>query len=381
MFVSPYHEPCKLARSQAFVHACFLAKGIAQFVEGTILIRRPSCFLQQNSQGAREVAEQRKFQAHLANADSCPQKFPTWLKRPFIITCPALRTEATEAIEEAASTKIAADRAQPGEKAAAEAAARTAAHKAEELQDAVPEELRAYGITVCGAALGDDAYIKDFLLSKQTEICGDIGKASPGTIATVTAALAEASAHAASTAIHYSLQCRIDYLLETHLPVHTRQLAQAVDQALRKAYKIAFGIDLLDPEGPIPGQDDPSFLCDLAGLKTSAGGCGYRRTERRTVFLNVLNTALPQLMCNEVEPGLWPSLASVLGAESFSKQNEDRRWEAFFNSGSAWAEALHSEITRVKDLRSKALEAANKSTSPPESKIFDVRNEAFGKGI
>ena len=53
----------------------------------------------------------------------------------------------------------------------------------------------------------------------------------------------------------------------------------------------------------------------------------------------------------------------------------------FFNSGSAWAEALHSEITRVKDLRSKALEAANKSTSPPESKVFDVRNEAFGKGI
>ena len=99
-----------------------------------------------------------------------------WLKRPFVITCPALRNKVTEAIAKAASTKIAADRAQPGEKAAAEAAARTAAHKAEELQDAVPEELRAYGITVCGAALGDDDYIKDFLLSKQTEICGDIGK-------------------------------------------------------------------------------------------------------------------------------------------------------------------------------------------------------------
>jgi len=86
-------------------------------------------------------------------------------------------------------------------------------------------------------------------------------------------------------------------------------------------------------------------------------------------------------MGNEVEPGLWQSLASVLGAESFFKENEDKRWEVFFNSGSAWAEALHSEITRVKDLRSKALEAAEKSTSPPESKVFDVRNEALGKGI
>ena len=282
---------------------------------------------------------------------------------------------------EASDTKTAANRAGPSEKAAAEATARAAALRAEAMNDAVPEEDRAYGITVCGAALGDDAYIEHFLLSKQIEICGDIERASPGTIISVTSALAEASAHAASTAIYYSLQCRIDYLLETHLPAHTRQLARAVDQALRQAYTIAFGIDLLDPEGPVPGQDDPSFLSDLAGLKTSAGGCGYRCTERRAVFLNALNSALPQLMGNGTEPGLWPSLSPILGAESFRKENEDRRWEVFFNSGSAWAEALRSEITRVKDLRSKALDAASKIDSPPESKVFDVCDEAFGKGI
>ena len=107
------------------------------------------------------------------------------------------------------------------------------------MQDAVPEELRAYGITVCGAALGDDDYIKDFLLNKQTEICGDIGKASPGTTAAVIAALACLDPRS-ETAIHYLLQCRIDYLLETHLPIHTRQLAQAIDKVLRKAYEIAF---------------------------------------------------------------------------------------------------------------------------------------------
>ena len=81
------------------------------------------------------------------------------------------------------------------------------------------------------------------------------------------------------------------------------------------------------------------------------------------------------------EPGLWPSLSSILGAESFHKENEDQRWRVFFNSGSAWAEALRSEIARVKDLRAKAIEKANKSDNPPESKVFDVCDEGFGKGI
>jgi len=282
---------------------------------------------------------------------------------------------------EASSAKAAVSRAQPGERPAAENAAMTASQRAEEMLGAVPEELRAYGVTVCGAALGDDAYIEDFLRSKQIELCGIIGSSSPGTIISVTSTLANASAHAASTAIYYSLQCRVDYLLETHLPVHTLQLRKAVDQALRQAYNIAFDIDLLDPDGLVPGQDDPSFLSDLAGLKTSAGGCGYRRTEERAVFLNALNSALPQLMGNESEPGLWPSLAPILGAKSFHKENEDQRWKTFFESGSAWADALKGEIVRVQNLRSDALKAADKDASPPESKVFDTTIEAFGKGI
>ena len=44
---------------------------------------------------------------------------------------------------------------------------------------------------------------------------------------------AEDSAHAASTASYYSLQCRTDFLLKTHLPSLTRDLARAVDEALR----------------------------------------------------------------------------------------------------------------------------------------------------
>ena len=55
-----------------------------------------------------------------------------------------------------------------------------------------------------------------------------------------------------------------------------------VDEALRKAYARCFGIGLLNPEGTRSDQTDPTFYRDLMGLKTKAGGMGYRNTERRS---------------------------------------------------------------------------------------------------
>jgi len=37
----------------------------------------------------------------------------------------------------------------------------------------VPEVHRVYGIKGCGAAVGDGAYVQDFLLQKERELCGD----------------------------------------------------------------------------------------------------------------------------------------------------------------------------------------------------------------
>ena len=87
------------------------------------------------------------------------------------------------------------------------------------MRAAVPEVRQAYGITGCEAAVGDGAYVQDFLLQKERELCGgDPEPGDVGTIARVTAALAERSAHCAHTAIFYSLQSRVDYVLSAHLP-------------------------------------------------------------------------------------------------------------------------------------------------------------------
>ena len=79
---------------------------------------------------------------------------------------------------------------------------------------------------------------------------------------------------------------------------------------------------------------------NTAGLKAKAGGCGYRSTERRAVFLNTLSNILPQMIGDGRTSGLWPSLAAVLGADSFREGNEATRWEIFFAIDSAWAQEL-----------------------------------------
>ena len=312
-----------------------------------------------------------KFQAYAT--PPAVAAVPSWLKRPFYITCPVLSAEVEDAKDAAEEATAWAKTARDDEKEAAIAAANAAANAVKNTIQSVPEQHRAYGVKVCGAALGDKDFEAAFLEEKQTEIVDSIKS--------VSTKLAVDSAHAASTATYYSLQCRADFLLETHLPSLTRNLARNVDDALRGAYTKAFGFDILDSNGQSTGERDPTFLRDLAGLKAKDGGCGYRNTERRAVFLNTLNNVLPQMTGDGKKPGLWPSLATVLGADSFKEGNEATRWETFFASESAWAMELESEIERVKSLRVEALNADGRSSNPPAHKIFDVPSAGFGAGV
>ena len=198
----------------------------------------------------------------------------------------------------------------------------------------------------------------------------------------VSSKMAANSAQSASTAIYYSLQCRVDFLLETHLPSFTRHLAREVDEALRGAYTSAFDIDILDPAGQTPGEADPTFLRDLAGLKAKAGGVRLpQHRAARSVPQHPQQQILPQMVGTSSTPGLWPSLAPILGADSFKEGNEETRWEAFFSSESKWAEELESEIERLKALRQSALAAAGRSANAPASAVFDTPTEGFGNGV
>ena len=117
------------------------------------------------------------------------------------------------------------------------------------------------------------------------------------------------------------------------------------------------------------------------GLKTKAGGMGYRNTERRSLFVNALSSALPQMMGDGETAPLWASLGDILGSDSFTEANADHCWQTFFNSGSAWATEFQSEIVRLKAIHASALEAAGLTADPDSKGIFDKPNIRFGHGV
>jgi len=329
-------------------------------------------------------ANPKKFQAYTPtpaafSAALSPEQ--GWLKRPFIITDGVIKAQVEAAESLARSVAAGVEDVPRGERAAAKAAAEELAKAAAAMRAGVPEEHRAYGITGCGAAVGDDAFVEDFLLKKQVELCGDPETGAPGSIASVTASLSVRSAHCAHTAIFYSLQSRVDYLLAVHLPSQTRQLAAAVDASLRKAYAQALGADMLDPEGDFPGQRDPAFMAERFSLKASQGGAGYRITAERAPFLNSVLAALPRMSGTPTELPLWASLSGIIGDRSvYDKANtpESSCWTTFFASGSRWAQEMRDEIARVRGLREQALKSAGLAEDPPKSPIFDVPDEGFG---
>ena len=116
---------------------------------------------------AKLKPNRKKFQAYTPtpeayNAALAPGQ--QWLKRPFVITDPETRDRVKAADDLARGMAAAARVAPPELRAAAEAEARSLATAASEMREGTPEGHRAYGIIGCGAAVGDDAFIADFLL-------------------------------------------------------------------------------------------------------------------------------------------------------------------------------------------------------------------------
>ena len=167
----------------------------------------------------------------------------------------------------------------------------------------------------------------------------------------------------------------MDYILGTHLPSETRLLAEAVDAALRKAYCRSFGFDVLGEEGAFQGQEDPTFIKDLAGIKSKFGGCGFRQTTQRAPFMGVMANIIPQFGT------LWPSLTSITGTDCQTKEGKATAWAKFFASGGEHAVAFKDEIERVKSLHTSALASAGLTDNPPVSELFKSQTEGFGAGV
>lgn len=195
---------------------------------------------------------------------------------------------------------------------------------------------KAYGIWICGAALGDNAYIHAKLQEQVQLLCGtgadDAEDHSPGLIKKNVTLLSSINAQVASSAIRLSYSNRFDYLFSTHTPRQMEPFAEVIDSTIRSAYRTTFDCDLLNPAGELINQPDPTLIRDRCLLKTSLGGAGIRPMSHRAPFLNTLNNFFDKI------PKLFPSLIPRFGGpESFLPCNSSSRWSAFFESDSVYA--------------------------------------------
>jgi len=129
----------------------------------------------------------------------------------------------------------------------------------------------------------------------------------------------------------------------------TVEFASTVDDAMREAFNLCLGVDLLDANGHSGSSArDPSLTHDRALLRARAGGASFRPLSHRPHFLSCLCNCLP-LMLDSTGPdasltkGFFPNLARILGKDSFSAEKDSTRYSTFLQSGSLIASDLKIE--------------------------------------
>ena len=106
-----------------------------------------------------------------------------------------------------------------------------------------------------------------------------------------------------------------------HQPEETKPLAAAVDRTLRACYALCLGAGPFDRNGFSESQENRAFVRGRFVLPVRLEGGGFRPTAERAQFLNTPNDAAPQFLAAQNTRGLWPSLDSVFGADSFNAEN------------------------------------------------------------
>jgi hypothetical protein len=232
----------------------------------------------------------------------------------------------------------------------------------------------ARGIDVCNNPIGEEPFVRAYLTEKFESICRAIEKCSTR--------LSPSSSHADYLAFYYSYQERAVYWLATNNLTYMDHFAKAMDEFLRKLLGKIVGSDIFTT--PL-GEPLSDFTAHRASLKAKNGGLGFRPCEQRYLLLNALNNTLPQAIDRADEKGvitkgLWASLSSVLGVNSFDDANKSNCWDAFHASNLSFATDHLELISRIKEGFAE-VHATLAVDVPTDHEIFSVSNSSFGYGI
>jgi len=196
------------------------------------------------------------------------------------------------------------------------------------------QTIKVYGVSICGAAIGDRLYVRTVTVQAIDEICDRIENTA--------SAVAALDSHAAFAVTSSSLKARADFLLSIHpTQILTVPGTEKLNAALNKAFALSLGFDPLkpDPAEISPGLD-PLFTRDLLRLKPSLGGAGLRSKDDQALLLNTFACIGPQLLDRKddkgrIFPGLCNWLEPVFGKGAFDTANLSTRWK-FFLENDGW---------------------------------------------
>ena len=244
------------------------------------------------------------------------------------------------------------------------------------VKDNEGEERKVFGFEDCGAPIGDDGYVREWLRRKGDEIAGKIDFISE-TISNI-------NLHSSIAITIRSLQCSSDYILSTNLPTQTAEYVQIVNAAMQRAYKRGYQSDLLAPDETLP---DPMFTHDRAKLRCGTGGAGIYQLGDRHPFLNTLVNVLPQLIDRKdakggVTQGLFNCLAPLLGEGSFDETNAANYWSVFMASGSRYADEMVADFERGKLINENLVASITAYQHPqaPPASVFDSPMDSLCAG-
>ena len=235
-------------------------------------------------------------------------------------------------------------------------------------------DVKHYGMENCGAPMGSPEYRRLWLTQKANKICESIRN--------ISSSLSMYDAHAAYAAINYSLQSRSDFILQLYSHEETDSFRASIQKSLFEAYNIVSNSNILTAN---ENEKDTTFVRDRLFLRTSKGGLGYRDLNNRFLFSNNLNSILPQTIdqINEetgeiVKKGLWNSLSSILGTNSFDQRHSSERWKKLYESNIPTAQSLKAEWERIKT-SFQNLVTDNEMVNLPST--LKEGEQSFGHGI
>jgi len=196
-------------------------------------------------------------------------------------------------------------------------------------------QVGARGIAICQSPIGEALFCQTFLDHKFNSICSVLKKSF--------STLLPKDKHVAFQALRLSFQARFDYWLSTNLPSLTNPLARKVDILLKSMLEQICSTPLFSPAAD--GTPFPLLTAERAISRTKESGLGFRPIEERILLLNAVNLTLPQTLDRTnkngvASCGLWDSLSSCLGPNSFDETNGNMRWGHWYNTDSAFAAEL-----------------------------------------